>query len=206
MSAGYREIVLQMAQKKLYQPHYSTTTDARVLQTRQALRQTLLDLIDSKPLEQISIREIAAAAGIGYNTFFRHYTDKEVLLREIVTDELSELIELSVNTLDASDSTGAATALCQFVADHDELWSTLLNGGAANVLRDEFIRLLHETAPSRISATAILPADIGIKLVAVGTLELLSWWLALPERLPVDQLAQIYEQLVLNPVAGAYLD
>ena len=195
-----------MEQKKLYQPHYSTTRDARVLQTRQALRQALLELIDSKPLEQITIRDIAAAAGIGYNTFFRHYTNKEVLLREIVSEELSQLIELSVSAMDASDSTGASRALCQFVADHDTLWSTLLNGGAANTLRDEFIRLLRETAPSRMSGTAILPAEIGIKLVAVGTLELLAWWLEQSERIPFEQLAQIYEQLVLNPVASAYMD
>ena len=195
-----------MTPKKLLQPHYSTTTDARVLQTRQALRQALLALIDTKPLEQITIREIAAAAGIGYNTFFRHYADKEVLLKEIVTEELSQLIELSVTTLDASDSIGAALALCQFVAEHDALWSTLLNGGAAGTLRDEFVRLLQETAPSRISGTAILPADIGIQLVAVGTLELLAWWLGQNERIPVKRLATIYEQLVLAPVAGAYMD
>ncbi len=195
-----------MARKRLYQPHYSTTTDARVLQTRQALRHALLALIDRKPLEQVTVREIASAANIGYNTFFRHYTDKEVLLREIVSDELSELIELSVTTLDASDSAGAALALCQFVADHADWWSTLLNGGAANTLRDEFIRLLRETAPSRLSDTVVLPADIGIKLVAVGTLELLAWWLEHPERLSVEQLAKIYEQLVIDPVAGAYMD
>ncbi len=195
-----------MPQKKLYQPHYTTTTDARVLQTRQALKQALLALINSKPLEQITIREIATAAGIGYNTFFRHYPEKEALVREIVSEELRQLIELSVTTLDTSDTTAAAQALCQFVANHDSLWSTLLNGGAANTLRDEFIRLLRETAPSRISGTAILPADIGIKLVAVGTLELLAWWLEQAERLPMEQLAKIYEQLVITPVVGAYMD
>lgn len=195
-----------MTQKPLYQPHYSTTTDARVLQTRESLRRALLQLIDKVPLEQVTIRKIAGVAGIGYNTFFRHYKDKEALLREIVAEELSQLIELSVTTLDSSDSSGAARALCQFVADHDALWSTLLNGGAANLLRDEFIRLLHETAPSRISGTAKLPADIGIKLVAVGTLELLAWWLEQTERMPVEQLATIYEQLVIAPVAGTYLD
>lgn len=195
-----------MTPKKLFQPHYSTTTDARVLQTRKALRSALLDLIATMPLEQITIRQIAATAGIGYNTFFRHYRDKETLLGEIVTEELKDLIELSVTTLDASDQAGAARALCQFVADHDALWSTLLNGGAANMLRDEFILLLRETAPSRISGSAILPADIGVKLVAVGTIELLAWWLEQTERLPVEQLAKIYEQLVLAPVANAYLD
>jgi AcrR family transcriptional regulator len=195
-----------MATKKLYQPHYSTTTDARVLQTRQSLRRALLELIDEKPLDQITIREIAAAAGIGYNTFFRHHTSKDELVREIVTDELSQLIELSVTTMDSSDTLDASRALCQFVAAHDALWSTLLNGGAASILRDEFIELLRGKAQSRISGTATLPADIGIKLVAVGTLELLAWWLEQPERLPVDQLAGIYEKLVVAPVVDAYTE
>lgn len=193
-----------MTQKKLYQPHYSTTTDARVLQTRQAIRQALLQLIEGNPLEQISIRQIAAAAGIGYNTFFRHYTDKEVLVREIVAEELSQLIELCITTLDTSDSTGAAQALCQFVAEHDGLWSTLLNGGAANTLRDEFIHQLRETGPSRTSANATFPMEIGIRLVAVGTLELLAWWLEQPKRIAVKELAKVYEQLVVAPVVGAY--
>lgn len=193
-----------MARKKLYQPHYSTATDARILQTRGALREGLLQLLASRPLEQITIREIAAAASVGYNTFFRHYTDKEALLKEIATDELRQLIALSVTTLDASNSLQASRALCRFVAEHDTLWSTLLTGGAANTLREEFIRLLRETAPSRISSTAKLPADIGIKLVAVGTLELLAWWLAQDERIPEEQVGEIYEQLVAAPVMNAY--
>ena len=193
-----------MARKKLSQPHYYTTTDARVVQTRQALRRALLELLDKKPLEQITIREIAATAGIGYNTFFRHHTSKEELVKELMTDELSQLIELSVTTLDTTNSTEAARALCRFVAEHDALWSTLLNGGAANTLRDEFIRLLRETAKSRVSSTSRLPADIGIKLVAVGTLELLAWWLEQSERIPVNQLADVFEKLVVAPVMTAY--
>ncbi len=193
-----------MAQKKLYQPHYSTTTDARVLQTREALRGALLALIAEKPLEQISIREIAAAAGIGYNTFFRHHTSKDELVREVVANELSRLIELSVTTLDASNSLEASRAMCEFVAAHDVLWSTLLNGGAASILREEFIGLLQERAQSRIASTTRLPADIGINLVAVGTLELLAWWLEQNKRIPVEQLAGIYEQLVVAPVIDAY--
>jgi AcrR family transcriptional regulator len=193
-----------MGQKKLYQPHYSTTTDARVVQTRQALRRALLELIDIAPLERVTIREIAAGADVSYNTFFRHYTGKDELVKEVITDELSQLIELSISTLDTSDSTEAARALCRFVEQHDALWSTLLTGGAANTLRDEFIRLLRMRAPSRVSGTSRLPVDIGVKLVAVGTLELLAWWLEQSERLPAEQIADIFEQLVVAPVVDAY--
>ena len=126
-----------MARKKLYQPHYCTATDSRVVQTRMALRQALLQLLDSKSLEQITIREIAAAAGVGYNTFFRHYRDKEALIREIATDEIERLLDLSMTTLDGSNALEASRALCHYVAEHEALWSTLLTGGAANFLREQ---------------------------------------------------------------------
>jgi len=193
-----------MKQKKLYQPHYTTATDLRVLQTRQALRQALLELLDDKPLEQITIREIAATAGVGYNTFFRHHQDKEALLRDIATGEIEQLLDLSMTTLDASNTLEASRALCGFVAEHEALWTTLLTGGAANFLRDEFIRLTRERAPSRIASSAKLPADIGIKLVAVGTLELLAWWLEQGKRMPVDEMSAIFEQLVAAPVMAAF--
>lgn len=196
---------MSVARKKLHQPHYATATDPRILHTREALGEALLQLLDEKPLEQISIREIAAVAGIGYNTFFRHYTDKEALVMAIVTGELQLLLELCVTTLDTSDSTQAALTLCEFVARHDALWSTLLTGGAANLLREEFMRLLREKAASRISATAKSPVEVGVRLVAVGTLEILSWWLEQPRRLPAAQVAKIYEQLVVAPVVDAYL-
>jgi len=193
-----------MSQKKLYQAHYTTTTDLRVVQTRQSLRQAMLELLDSKPLEQITIREITATAGIGYNTFFRHHRDKEALLRDIATDEIERLLELSITTLDASNILEASRALCQFVAERDVLWTTLITGGAANFLRDEFIRLTRTKTSSRIATSVKLPADIGIKLVAVGTLELLAWWLEQADRIPVDEAAAIFERLVATPMMEAY--
>jgi len=193
-----------MARKKLYQPHYSTATDARILETREALRLALLELLDNKSLEQITIREIAGTAGVGYNTFFRHHEDKEALLRDIATEEIARLLELSMTTLDASNSLEASRALCRYVAEHEALWSTLLTGGAANFLREEFIRLTQEKAPSRIASSSTFPAAIGIRLVAAGTLELLGWWLEQDERMPIDELAAIYERLVVTPMVEAY--
>ena len=110
-----------------------------------------------------------------------------------MTDELQQLIELCITTMDSSDSARASMALCEFVGDHDALWYTLLTGGAAHLLREEFIRLLREKAPSRISATSTSPVEVGVRLVAVGTLELLGWWLEQPQRIPATDVAAIYE-------------
>ena len=194
-----------MARQKMYQPHYSNAADSRIVQTRETLRRAFLELLAAKPVEQITIREVVAAAGIGYNTFFRHYTSKEALLEEIVAGEVKHLVDLSCSVLDTTNSLEASKALCAHVDENDALWSTLLNGGAANSLRNAFIEHLREVAPARISnKTKAYPAELGVKLVAAGTIEVLSWWLAQTKRPSIARTAAIYEQLVVVPIISAY--
>ncbi|MBW2941608.1 TetR/AcrR family transcriptional regulator [Zhongshania aquimaris] len=187
-----------------YQPHYSTTSDSRVIQTREAIYSAFLLLLDSKPLDEITIREIAVSAGIGYKTFFRHYTGKAELLNAIAADEIKRLIVLSVGVMNAANSKEGARALCRYVADNDATWSTLLNGGAAHTMRDEFVRLSREVAAGKKQELNLAVADIGVRLSAVGTLEMLSWWLSEEKRISVDELAELYNKLVIAPIMDAY--
>ena len=189
-----------MAQGKIYRADYSTAKDARVHQTRAAIRKAFLQLLDEKPLEQITVREIAAAAEIGYTTFFRHHPSKEDLLNEIAASEIKHLIELALPVLGTIDSKKAALAMCGYVAEHRVLWSTLLTGGAANFLRDEFMRLSLQVAASWQSATSWLPAEVGVILVTSGTIELLAWWLKQEDPIPVEELATIFDRTIVSPV------
>lgn len=189
-----------MSQKKIFRPHYSTATDARVLQTREALRQALLELLDQKPFEQITIREITSLAGVGYTTFFRHHPGKEELLNDIAADEINHLIELAISTLGANDIREGVMTFCNYIAEHQALWSTLLTGGAASVLREEFIRLSSDIADSWENSPDWLPTDVGIALAASGTIELIAWWLKQKEPIPVEQVAIIFERVIVAPV------
>lgn len=191
-----------MKHGKIYRADYSTATDARVHQTRAAIRKAFLHLLDQKPLEQITVREITSAAGIGYTTFFRHHPSKEDLLNEIAASEIKHLIELALPVLGALDSRKATLAMCSYVAEHRALWSTLLTGGAANVLRDEFIRLSLQVAASWKSTSAWLPAEVGVILVTSGTIELLAWWLKQKKPIPVEQLAVIFDRTVISPIVS----
>ena len=189
--------------KKIFRPHYSTTTDARVIQTRDALRNAFLELLIEKTYEQITIREIVAKAGIGYTTFFRHYLSKEELLNTVAFDEIATLIDLAMHALGSSDTHAAATTLCGYVGDNRVLWRTLLTGGASSRLREEFVRIAREIAEAWHNDKHWLPADLGVIIVSSGTIEVLSWWLGQDEPMPVKQLAEIYERVVINPVIKA---
>jgi len=189
-----------MSGSKVHRPDYATATDVRVVQNREALKAALLELLAGKTLEEVTIREIAATAGIGYTTFFRHYRSKEELLDQIAAAEIGELFALTLPCLDPDDPGASSLALCSFVADHRVLWKRLLTGGAGGRLREEFLRLTREFAHAHGARHEWLPPEVGVLLGASGTLELLTWWLQENRPIPVEQLALIHERLVVRPL------
>src|SRR5262245_56777434 len=120
--------------------------DARMLRSREALRNGLLELLERKSLEQITIRDIVARSNIGYATFFRHHATKEALLRDLAADQIDGLVNMALRALDAVDSRAACLALCAYVAERRALWSTLLTGGASGAMREEFVRIASRVA------------------------------------------------------------
>src|SRR6202008_4264211 len=61
----------------LARPRTTTPTkpnDARAQRSIDALRSAFLTLIEHKPRDQISIKEIAEVADLGYQTFFRRFS------------------------------------------------------------------------------------------------------------------------------------
>jgi len=180
-----------------------TNKDPRAVRSRQALRSAMLELLEEKPLDQITIRDITAKAGIGYATFFRHHPTKEALLDEVAADQISCLINLSMPVMDAHDLRAGSEALFSYVKAHRPLWFTLLTGGASGTIRDEFLRQAREIAGGRAPSESALPTEVGFILIVSGTIELLTWWLRQPDPMPVDQIAEIHESVVVSPVIAA---
>lgn len=186
--------------RKMYRPEFATATDMRVLRTRKELCDSLLELLKSRTFDKISVREIVDAAGVGYNTFFRHYPDKEAILDDIAAEEIRQLVSVSVPILDSEDTLSACSAVCSYVAENKKLWKTLLTGGAAGALREEYLRLARDVAEARFHGKDWLPLDVGVILVISGTFELLAWWLSQKYPLPVERVALIYQRVIASPV------
>jgi AcrR family transcriptional regulator len=176
--------------------------DARAVRTRHTLSGALFGLLEKKPFERITIREIAACAGIGYATFFRHYDSKETLLHDLAADEIGTLLSLAHPAFQASDTRASALALCSHVERHRALWSALLAGGAASVVRDEFIRQARTIQVPRARIPRWLPADLGVIHGVSATIGILAWWLGQKRPLPVDHVAEIVDRLVIAPTVS----
>lgn len=180
----------------------AAVTDLRMLRTRQALRRALLALLDRNQLDQITIRDIVAEAGVGYATFFRHHASKEELLNEIAAEQVGSLMALTLPLLDPTDTRVSCLALAKYVDKHRALWSALLTGGAAGALRAEFIRLAQEAA-ANVRSNEWIPVELGAVYGVTATIEILTWWLRRPagEYTP-EQVAEFIDRLVVAPATG----
>ncbi len=181
----------------------SRRSDPRVERTLTALHGALLALLEEKPFEQITIREISTRAGTGYATFFRHYPDRRSLLNDLVADEIAELIALSIPILLETDSRAAAVALCGYVDERRPLWSALLTGQSVGTMRAEFIRQARRLASEHPKKSSWLPNDLRVVYGVSSLFEILAWWLQTPEEFSVDQVAEIIDRLVINPTMTA---
>ena len=182
-----------------YRPHLKTAKDARAVRTRKALRNAMLVLLTRQSLDKITILDICQTAGIGYTTFFRHHPSKESLLDDVAAGEIAHLIGLTVPIAVAQDVHAAGVALFNYVEKHRKLWCALLTGGAQVAMRNEFLRLSREIAATRAHINDWPPADISTILVVSSTVELLSWWLQQKKPLPIEEVATIYERIVIYP-------
>lgn len=174
----------------------SSAKDARAVRSGAALREALLSLLERKPFDQITIREICAVAGLHYATFFRHHPSKEALLDAVAADQIDTIVELALAPEGGVGPEGWRV-LCLYVEEHRALWSALLNGGAAAAMREEWLRNAQEVAREQEPVGTWLPKELGIVCSVSLIADTLSWWLAQPAGAhSVDEVAAILDRLV----------
>lgn len=69
--------------------------------TRKAIKDTFLKLLDEKPLNEITVKNIVEECGINRNSFYYHFQDLPSLIEEIIKEESDSVIQKysSVNTI-----------------------------------------------------------------------------------------------------------
>ena len=60
--------------------------------TKAAIKKSFLELLNEKPINQISVRDIAEGCGFNRNTIYYHYDDIPGLVEEIVIDTAERII------------------------------------------------------------------------------------------------------------------
>lgn len=174
--------------------------DARAHRSIDALRTAILELVEDKPLEQISIKEITEAAGVSYPTFFRRFASKEELIEDIATQEVVALMSLGQSAIARRQAYDAASDMCHYIQSKRKLWAVLLNGGASSAMRKEFMRISIEISNAGPRVNPSIPLDLAVPFTTAGIFEIFAWWMRQPEDYPMENVLKLFEALVIDTV------
>jgi len=93
--------------------------------TRMVLRDSLMELMKTKPISAIYIKEICALADVSRATFYKHYTDQYDLLRK-TEEETFFIIENILNKyalfkIDKNSALKLTEEILQYIADNKKM-------------------------------------------------------------------------------------
>lgn len=105
-------------------------SDHRARVTKLLIRRAFLELLQQKPIQTISIKELCGAAGVSRGTFYAHYTDIYDLLRqledEMVEDVRQELDKMVRGTSQDLSSLRVTASLFQCIRENADLCTVTL--------------------------------------------------------------------------------
>jgi AcrR family transcriptional regulator len=189
-------------------------TDRRVRRTHRRLKEALLELIEERDYDGITIEEITERADVARSTFYSHFGSKEDLLFRGFDAWVEGLAEgppqvattssLSARSASAEDPPFRfSLPLLRHMAGQDRFVRALLlsHGGR---LRRRLTELLAQvsrrelerggTASRSLSPAAVRDAQAA--LLTSAFLGLAGWWLTSAKRLPPEAIDEIFQRTV----------
>ena len=174
--------------------------DRRIKRTQQLLAKALIALTLKKGYEAVTIRDITEHADIGYATFFRHYSSKDALLRDVsdvVLEDLKSLLPGSPKI----DVEAVGVPLFLYVQQHANIIQVLLQSRGTSSLVQHIIEItsqdvLNENEPLEGS---IVPAEIAAYHLINSSIALIQWWLEHDMPYTPEHMGAIFLTLVMQP-------
>ena len=174
--------------------------------TQQALRHTLLVLLERQPLDKITVKMLVDACGVSRNTFYYHYDDIPSLLADTLEAEFAK-------TADGGQG-DPLHRLLTMVAGHRQVFAHIDHSQSREILRRRLYQAMetnvrHSLEESGGSALSQAQRDTLAVFFAGGIWSLFRSWLEdgaqeTPEAF-LDRISAV-QQLMQHAVSLPHLD
>ena len=105
--------------------------DTRIQYTKKVLKESLLVILQDKPISKVSIKEVCDHAGLNRGTFYLHYHEPNDLLKEIEEDFISEHLGRFSTYMKAQHDTSVFSKLFISMIENKDLCLTLMGSHGA---------------------------------------------------------------------------
>ena len=121
------------------------------VRTKQAIRQAFIELLNERPLDKISVKDIAERSTVNRNTFYYYYADIYALVEEIFQTETQLFMEKLRSYASWEEAFREATA---FVSENKRAVHHLFNSGNRNILEHYYHKVTYAAMLSYVRGQA----------------------------------------------------
>lgn len=151
----------------------------RVTMTKNLLKESLLELLNDKPLPKITIKEICENADINRSTFYLHYQDQFALCDEIENDSVEKINTCLAKVSMKDNRIQGLTEFLYYMKSNGELFKILMRPDFNNSFRVRFTevavkKLAELDYHDNISDN---DKDYIFRFMFMGTLGMLEKWI-----------------------------
>ncbi len=183
--------------------------DRRVKYTQHILKESLKELLEERPIERITVKEICEKADINRGTFYSHYVDQydlyDTVVEELILGALKYLGD--VMDYDPHDTLNAAIKVYKYVKENHKVTRSLLNGRAylgASDYESTFNKVVYRVYLGEIRKNIPNPKllDMVYQFVANANLTLIKHWLNTGMTESPEEMASIAMKLTAKGMYG----
>ena len=177
-------------------------TDRRILRTRDRLGDALVELIQEKPFDSVTVQDVLDRACVARSTFYLHYSDKDDLFLSDVDEFLEAFATMLSRCEDRSDRVAPVREFFAHVAEGRKLYTALVESGKIHDFlesaQEHFARGIERRLSEmpRAAVGDLAPRHAIAHALAGAMLSLLTWWINRGMQTPPEQIDDIYHRMV----------
>lgn len=175
--------------------------------TRMALQNSLLELMEKKPITKITIKELCENADINRTTFYAHYADQHDLLRKIEDETFSWVKESLTSLIDKADQYESMEILQgifqHFVENRNHLQILMSEKGNID-FQKELLTLIYQQSNISPSTTAYTNKNIledYFVFVVSGSIGLIQHWFKNGLNKSAKEMSEIIYKMASSPIS-----
>jgi len=184
-------------------------TDRRILRSRDRLGDALIELIQEKPFDSVTVQDVLDRAGVVRSTFYAHYRDKDDLFFSDADEFLEAIANVLTRSQDKSDRVAPVREFFAHVAEGRRLYDALVESGRIHnffeLARGHFARGIEGRLAELPRSGALAPATrpLVAHALAGSLLSLLTWWIDHGMTTPPAEMDALYHDMVWSGVSAS---
>ena len=165
----------------------------RVRMTRRMIAESLLEMLESQPIDKLSIRALCERADINRSTFYKYYGSQYDVLTDIAHDTCSRLDAYLAEVGPDENGLMLYRILC-FLQENRTLVGSLMENGAESLLISEIMRLPNIAATIHMDRSLNESQQLQYREFFIsGAYHVISGWFARSCLEPADEIADVIE-------------